>query len=127
AACGQGGGAGAGTSDDPISLRISSPIPENSNVGASVEWWKDEVEQRTDGRIEVEAFHGGSMLSGSDTLAGVGDGRVEAGLTYNVYEPANLPLTNVIDTLFVTDDVVAAARSLADLYDSNSALQSEYE
>lgn len=113
--------------EDTIELRFSSPLPESMGLSQGVEWWANEVESRTNGRVNVETFHGGSLLGAVDTLAGLQDGRIQLGYMTAGYWPAQFPLWNAVGVPFLTSDPEADMRAWASLYESNDLLKAEYE
>lgn len=52
---------GSGTTDEKISLRISQTNPADSVVGRSCEYWAQLVNDATDGRIEIVAYHSNTL------------------------------------------------------------------
>lgn len=119
--------AGSDGDTNPIRIRIASPVPESNQGGQSIIWWKEQIEERTGGKVQVELYHGGAFMPGSETLVGVGDGLIEAGLFYSVYNPAEMPLYNLAGMPFVTNDGTAATAAFNELYESNDLFRSQFE
>lgn len=72
--------------------------------------WHEAVAKATDGEVAFEVFNGGTLLPPKATMSGVADGVAEVGIVYPGYQPAELPLNNIlIDTSFVSDNHFAAA------------------
>lgn len=115
------------SAEDVIELRFSSPLPETMGLSQGVEWWADEIEKRTDGRVNVETFHGGSLLGAVDTLPGLQDGRIDLGYMTAGYWPGQFPLWNVVGVPFLTSDPEADMRAWADLYAGNELLKAEFD
>ncbi|MYZ46354.1 C4-dicarboxylate TRAP transporter substrate-binding protein [Propylenella binzhouense] len=70
--------------------------------------WFKAVAEKTGGEVEWKLVTGGQLLSGRDTVAGVGEGIADAGLVVPTYNPAALPaIATIYSTLVFGDDVVA--------------------
>lgn len=113
--------------EDTIRLRFSSPLPEAMTLSQGVEWWANEVEQRSAGRVKIETFHGGSLLGAVDTLSGLQDGRIELGYMTAGYWPAQFPLWNVVGVPFLTSDPGADMRTWVKLYEENPSFHEEFD
>lgn len=79
-----------------INLNYAFFAPEQTFPGMQMQFWADELEKRTDGKVTVNTFPGGSLLSASNMLDGVLNGVADIGLTTTSYEPARFPLLNLI-------------------------------
>lgn len=107
-------------------LQFASYIGDAAAQSRAQEWWADEVERRTDGRVRVEFFYSGSLLGATDILRGVGDGRASLGYVANAYHPAELPLSSVVGVPFMTSNAEAQMRTFMDLYQNNEAFRQEW-
>lgn len=81
----------------PIEFNYSTffPAPHRMTVLA-VEWGK-EIEKRTDGRVKVTMFPGGTLTKGDVAYDGVVKGISDFALTVLGYTRGKFPLTEVID------------------------------
>lgn len=130
AGCAQGNGGDREQTEaagETIELRFASYIGESAPQMRTMEWWSEEVAERTDGRIDVEFFYSQALLEATEILPGVGSGRADFGYTANSYHPSELPLTSVVEIPFLTSNAAAQAKALTSLYDSNEAFRSEWE
>lgn len=100
--------------------------PEAAQIQA-MQWWAEQVEERTDGRVTVEFFHGGSLLDATDTLPGIGDGRAELGHVSHFYHPDELPLSAVSELPFFVNNPQVQTRTLNELYETNEDFRAEWE
>lgn len=130
AAGGNGAAAEPDEAADPdaeVVIRFSSIFGPSSGLQQQLDWFMDEVEDRTDGRVQFERFYGAALLGAADTLAGIQEGRAEAGYMVPAYAPSNLPLWN--GTFVPTEGAnpEAIARTQADMATSNAAFEAELE
>ncbi|MEC7256204.1 MAG: C4-dicarboxylate ABC transporter substrate-binding protein, partial [Pseudomonadota bacterium] len=78
--------------------------------------WHEAVTKATEGAISFEVYNGGTLLPPKATMSGVADGVADVGIVYPGYQPAELPLNNVlIDASFVSDNHYAAAFAYTDM------------
>lgn len=81
----------------PIELRYSNFFPApHKNAQLSVEWGK-EIEKRTNGKIKVTVFPGGTLTPAAQCYDGVVKGQSDLGLSVMGYTKGRFPLTEVID------------------------------
>lgn len=126
AGCGDGDG-GSGAADDPIKLKFSTFVNETTVPGQTFNWWADEVEKRSDGRVEIERYFDGSLVPAADTLGALADGRVDLAPATEIYSPAELPLSQVAGVPFTTSDPEAMIRAFGDMYAENDDFKEQYE
>lgn len=80
-----------------ITLTYAFFAPDNTFPAVQMKKWSEELEARTNGRIKVELFFGGSLLEASNMLDGVESGVADIGLTATTYEPGRFPLLEISD------------------------------
>ncbi|MEX2373113.1 MAG: hypothetical protein WD800_04865, partial [Dehalococcoidia bacterium] len=56
---------------ETYNLQFASYIGQGAAQSKAQEWWADEIEKRTDGRVTIEFFYQGSLLPATDILRGV--------------------------------------------------------
>ena len=89
--------------------------------------WHEAVTEATEGRIAFEVYNGGSLLPPKATMSGVADGVAQVGIVYPGYQPAELPLNNVlIDASFVSDNHYAAAFAYTEMIMTNPDIYAEW-
>lgn len=126
--CGaSGGGSGDAGGDGAVNFKFASYNIPNAAESIASKQWAEQVADATDGNVTVDFFYQESLLSGSETLQGVADGRADMGFVATAYYPAELPLSNVAGVPFVTDNAEAQGRAYLDLYESNEDLRGEWE
>jgi len=81
----------------PIELTYSNFFPAPHRLAVlSVEWGK-EIEKRTNGRVKVTVFPGGTLTPAAQCYDGVVKGLSDVGLSVMGYTRGRFPLTEVID------------------------------
>jgi TRAP-type transport system periplasmic protein len=113
-------------SDETFHIRFANLLPPGDGISDSFDWFFDEVTARTDGRVTFEHAYAGSLLPGEEIIAGVSDGRAEAGHVVPLYEPGNLPLNQLAMIPVHGHNPEARARGLTRLYEENEDFRAEY-
>ncbi|WP_408010137.1 TRAP transporter substrate-binding protein [Pseudalkalibacillus sp. A8] len=111
-ACG-GGTTNAG--EDTIKLTYAFFAPANTFPAVQMEEWKKRLEERTNGKVEVELFHGGSLLEANNMYDGVESGTADIGLTSTSYEPRRFPLLAISDMPSIYNSATSASKVVHDL------------
>lgn len=113
-ACG-GENTQAGSSKDTIKLTYAFFAPANTFPAVQMEEWKKRLEERTDGKVEVELFTGGSLLEANNMYDGVENGTADIGLTSTSYEPGRFPLLAISDMPSGYNSATSASKVVHDL------------
>ena len=120
-----GGASEGGSSDAPIKLTFTTIASPGSALQDSLDWWMDEVEERTAGAVKFERFYGGALVGAVDSLPAIADGRADTGYLVPVYSPAALPLWNVGFVPGSGKNTEAHMRALRKMNEENAAFQEE--
>ena len=82
-----------------MNLRLAHFFPASTVQSQVDQWWADEIEKRSGGKIKVKIFWGESLGKAAEILDLVGSGAVELGATAPAYFPSKLPLTGATNSL----------------------------
>ncbi len=110
-----------------FNLRFASYIGKAAAQSKATEWWAEEIERRTNGRVKIQFFYGGALLPPQDILRGIADGRADLGYMANAYHPAELPLSSVVGVPFMTSNAEAQMRTFKELYERNGDFRREWD
>jgi TRAP-type C4-dicarboxylate transport system substrate-binding protein len=80
-----------------ITLNLSNFFPPDNKISIAMDQWCKEVEKRTNGRVKVTQFPGGTLTPPAQTYAGVIKGIADIGLSFFSYTMGRFPLTEVLD------------------------------
>jgi TRAP-type C4-dicarboxylate transport system substrate-binding protein len=125
-ACGSGVENASGE-EQTFELKLASYQAPGAAEPIATEKWAQQIEDATDGRVQIEFFYQEGLLPGAETLQGVADGRADIGYIADSYYPAQLPLTNIAGLPFMTSSPEAQGRAFIELYEDNDALRSEWD
>jgi len=115
----------------PISIKLAYSMPPTSPAGVAFEWWADEVEKRSDGKVVVDTYAGGSLVKSPEDVNALRDGITQVGFINLVAYSKNFPISNVFslpnlnfpDTKAGWTAAIAAHRQLIAKY---KTLQDEF-
>jgi TRAP-type transport system periplasmic protein len=101
--------------DSTVTLKYANFFPPVHPTSLLSEEWGREVEKRTQGRVKIIYFHGGSLVPAAETPDSLVKGIADIGLSFCAYTRGRFPLTEVLDLpLGHKSSVVATA--LANAY-----------
>lgn len=101
-----------------MSLRLANAFPSNWPQTQVDQWWADEIERRSGGKIKIQIFWAGSGGKPTEIVDLVGSGAVDFGATPPAYTPSKLPLfgaTNSLPLVFTSNaNAVEVTKGLAE-------------
>lgn len=103
------------SSDKPIELSYAFFAPANTFPAVQMEQWKKELEKRTNGKVKINLFHGGTLLEANNMYDGVKDGVADIGLSSTTYEPGKFPLLAISDMPSNYKNAKAASKTVYEL------------
>ncbi|KRF67245.1 C4-dicarboxylate ABC transporter substrate-binding protein [Bacillus sp. Soil768D1] len=103
------------SSSDTITLSYAFFASENSFPAKQMDKWAQELSKRTDGKVKVDLFPGGTLLEASNTFDGVRNGIADIGMSATSYEPNQFPLLTISDLPSNYPNAYVASRTVYDL------------
>jgi len=100
----------------PIKLSYAQFAPPSTFVGVQLERWKKEVEKRSGGKVQIDAFHGGTLLGAKNMMDGVIAGTADIGTLVMAYQPGRFVITNALSLPLGLPNARVASLTLWDLY-----------
>jgi TRAP-type C4-dicarboxylate transport system substrate-binding protein len=82
-----------------------------------MERWKTEVEKRTNGKVKVDTYPGGTLLGAKNMFDGVAAGTADIGCTATSYFPGMFPVVESVDLPLGWPSATVASVSLWELVD----------
>jgi len=113
-------GAGAAGAQE-VTLRLHQFLPPQANVPANVLMpWAEQVEEASDGRIEIDVFSA-MALGGTppQLIDQARDGVVDIVWTLPGYSPGRFPRAEVFELPFMMTDAEAGSRAYWELFESD--------
>lgn len=116
-----------GDADEVYTLSWTSYVGPDSHFSLAMDRWVEEVESRTDGRVQIDTFVLEALCATLDGLACVKDGRADIAYTSVGFHPAEFPMGNVVTVPFVTENPLAPVRASEELYANNEEYRAQFE
>ena len=82
---------------DPIKLTYANFPPAATFPCVQMERWAKEVEKRTNGKVNVQTFPGGTLLPAKNIFDGVISGTADIGNFAMSYQPGRFPVSEAVD------------------------------
>ncbi len=76
-----------------INLRLTSYTPGNGVMDEAIKWWANEVQTRSNNKVAIKIFFGGTLASATETLSALKTGVADIGFINPANWPDKIPLT----------------------------------
>lgn len=116
---------GGSGSSDSVTLRFASFIGKDDANMKAAQWWMDEIQKQSDGRIKFDAYFEGSLVQEPDMLKAVSSGRADVGFAGGAYHEDQWPLSTVGTLPLQSFNGPAVSRAMVSLYQTNDAAKEE--
>ncbi|AJY75969.1 TRAP transporter substrate-binding protein [Paenibacillus beijingensis] len=103
------------SSEKPIKLTYAFFAPASTFPAKQMEKWKEELEKRTNGKVDVELFFGGTLLTDKNMYDGVKNGVADIGSSVTTYEPGKFPLLTIAEAPTIFQNSLVASKVVYDL------------
>lgn len=110
-----------------FNLKLNTFTFPDSDTTLHLQWYAQEVEKRTNGRVKITVYHSGALGAGNVTLDLVGKGIIDAGLIVPGYTPAALPLTTGTELAYIGTAPDVMMKAGTELYQTYAPLRDEWE
>jgi len=97
-----------------IKLSYANFPPAPTFPCVQMERWKKEVEKRTNGKVKVDTYPGGTLLGAKNMFDGVAAGTADIGNTCTSYFPGMFPVVEAVDLPVGWPSATVASISLLD-------------
>jgi TRAP-type C4-dicarboxylate transport system substrate-binding protein len=108
--CGKGESETAENTSKTYSLNYAVFFPATHLQAQTAEAWAREVEKRSDGRITITLFHGGTLTQAPQTYEAVVSGIADIGMSVFAYTRGRFPLLEGLDLPLGYPDGITATR-----------------
>ncbi len=109
-------GNGNGEVTYPIQLKIANYFAPTAKHSLILEEFGNELELRTGGRVQVDYFAGGSLLTAPAMFDGVLDGVADIGYSHVYYTPGRFPVTEFAGLPLAYPSAWVSGQVLNDFY-----------
>ena len=102
--------------DKVTNLKIANFFPPPSKQSKLLQEFSEELERRSGGRIKVQYFAGGSLLTGPNMFKGIESGIADIGYSHVYYTPGRMPVSDAIGLPLGIPDGWVGAHVAYDFY-----------
>jgi TRAP-type transport system periplasmic protein len=114
------GSASAVRAAGAIELTYANFPPASTFPCIQMERWAKELEKRTNGKVKIKTFPGGSLLQAKNIFDGVIAGTADIGNFAMSYQPGRFPVSEAMDLPFGFSSAKAGSLALYDLITSKN-------
>jgi len=100
----------------PIKLSYANFPPAPTFPCVQMERWKTEIEKRTQGKVAINTYPGGTLLGAKAMMDGVIAGQADIGCICMAYQPGRFVVTNATSLPMGIPNAKVGSRVLLDLY-----------
>ncbi len=101
---------------EPITLSYANFPPAPTFPCVQMERWKVEVEKRTNGKVQIKTYPGGTLLGAKEMMDGVIAGQADIGNLCMAYQPGRFIVTNATSLPLAIPNAHVGSLVLWDLY-----------
>ncbi|RNL85319.1 TRAP transporter substrate-binding protein [Halostreptopolyspora alba] len=123
-ACGADGGGEDASAQELTVATAAQPGTPSAYVS---EWFFDEVENRSDGRLTFDVLAPDSLCDADEIAECTKDGRADVGMSIPDYTPQMFPSLTVVSIPFTADDSQAVMQSLHQVNNEHEGAQRVWE
>lgn len=117
AGCKQSDESGESGDAQVITLTYANFPPAPTFPCVQMERWKEEVEKRTNGKVKIQTFAGGTLLDAKAMMDGVIAGQADIGCLCMAYQPGRFPVTNAASLPLGIPNAKVGSQVLWNLYE----------
>ncbi len=99
-----------------IKLNYANFPPAPTFPCVQMERWKEEVEKRTNGKVAINTFPGGTLLGAKNMFDGVISGQADIGCLCMAYQPGRFMITNATSLPIKIPDAKTGSKVLLEIY-----------
>lgn len=100
----------------PIKLSYANFPPAPTFPCVQMERWKKEVQERTNGKVVIDTYPGGTLLGAKNMIDGVIAGQADIGCLCMAYQPGRFVITNATSLPLGIPDSRTGSQVLWDIY-----------
>lgn len=118
---------GGEASDESVTLDAITMVLPNVPSAPAIEWFYDELEERSEGRITVEQSEPEAICPAPEIAECVRDGRADIGVSISDYSDSLFPSVAVAGIPFMVDNPQALMGALYEVNTTNESAQAQWD
>lgn len=109
------------TSAAAVTLKYANFFPPTHGQSKLAEAWCKAVEEKTEGRVKIEYYPGGSLLKDKQIYDGLADGIADIGFSVAAYTAGRFPTVSAFDLPFGYPSGIVATKVINEVYNTLKA------
>jgi TRAP-type C4-dicarboxylate transport system substrate-binding protein len=115
------------SADKAITLKLApGGLPNDKALFGGIPEWINEVEKRTEGRVKIDAYYGGTLARGRENIDAMQSDLADVIFPAPHHQPGKLPLYTIGNVPGLTDDYWAKSKAFYDLVMTEKPLLDEF-
>jgi len=110
-----------------ITLKWAEAFPAAGFYYPHLLWLKDQVERRTNGRVKVQIYWGGSLAGWPESLPALQTGLADVAHIPVTYFPSEMPLGMLGEMVGLSTDLWVQQKAVVELYNEDPYVRAEQE
>ncbi len=110
----------------PIVIKLSLHGPKATPAVSEHDWWCDEVEKRSGGRVKFERYYGGALAKATEALDAIESGMAGVSMLTVSYWPGRVPLSTLAHLPGIFESAWVNATSYYQLVRQTPELEAEF-
>ena len=102
---------------EPIKLKFANYFPVIHKNTAFGQAFCDEIKKRTDGRVEINSYPGGTLLTAPKVAVGVSTGIADIGMAHCGYSRGRFPVMEIMELPIGSPSAYISTHVANDFYD----------
>lgn len=111
----------------PIKLKVGTLYGRGLIFTEYLEWFGKELEKRTNGRVKLQWFYGGTLFKPGDGLSSLVGGVCDIAVEGSTYAAALYPLTGGTELIFTSPSDWVRFKATMEVYETYEPFRNEYE
>lgn len=103
---------GSGDGYEEVTIRLAYNLPQDHHIAIGVENFAKEVKEKSDGKVNVQVYPAGQLLSDKDMNQSILSGGVEMGVNSSTLWASTVPAMGIFDVPYVFNDYSAVGEAL---------------
>jgi TRAP-type transport system periplasmic protein len=111
----------------PIIIKQAEAFPAAGFYYPHLLWLKDQIDRRTEGRVQFKIYFGGSLSGWPQALPALQTGLADMAQVCPPYFPSEMPLSMIAEMVGVSSDLWVGLKASAALYNEDPYIKAEHE
>lgn len=103
---------GSGDEYEETSIRLAYNLPQDHHVSAGIEKFAEDIKEKSGGKVDMQVYPAGQLLSDKDMNQSLLSGGVEMGLNSSTLWASTVPAMGIFDVPYIFNDYSAVGEAV---------------